>query len=72
MSGVIECSLDKQGRLLLPVSLRGEVGIDKDVVLSGMLEFVEIWDKKAWQAEYDRTLENPEKYRSSLANLGIY
>lgn len=72
VSGVIECSLDKQGRLLLPVSLRSEVNISKEVVLNGMLEFVEIWDKKAWQAEYDRTLENPEQYRDSLAKLGIY
>ncbi|MCG6930258.1 MAG: division/cell wall cluster transcriptional repressor MraZ [Desulfofustis sp.] len=71
VSGITECSLDKQGRLLIPVSLRNEVNIDKEVMLNGMLEFVEIWDKDIWLVEYDKTRENLEQYGSSLAKLGI-
>jgi len=71
VSGITECALDKQGRLLIPVSLRSEVGISKDVVLNGMLEFVEIWDKDAWLGEYSRTRQNFEQYSDSLAKLGI-
>lgn len=71
VSGITECSLDKQGRLLIPAALRSEVGINKEVILNGMLEFVEIWDKDAWLAEYCRTRENLEQYSESLAKLGI-
>ncbi len=71
VSGITECSIDKQGRLLIPVSLRSEVNIDKEVVLNGMLEFVEIWDKEVWLAEYCKTRENLEQYSDSLAKLGI-
>lgn len=71
VSGISECSLDKQGRLLLPAPLRAEVGISKDVVLNGMLEFIEIWDKDAWLAEFNRTRDNFDQYNDSLAKLGI-
>jgi MraZ protein len=71
VSGITECTLDKQGRLLLPVGLRTEVNIDKEVILNGMLEFVEIWDKEVWLAEYCKTRENLDQFSDSLAKLGI-
>lgn len=71
VSGISECSLDKQGRLLIPAPLRSEVGIAKDVVLNGMLEFVEIWDKEAWLNEFNKTRDNFDQFNESLAKLGI-
>ena len=38
IAGASECEFDKQGRILLPASLRTHVGIDTDVVLAGMME----------------------------------
>ena len=40
--------LDKQGRILLPATLREFAGLDKDVVLTGMLNRVEIWSREKW------------------------
>jgi MraZ protein len=37
--------LDAQGRLLVPQRLRGEVGIGKDVVVLGVFDRMEIWDR---------------------------
>ena len=71
ISGVIECSLDKQGRILLPAPLRNEFGISKDVVLNGMLDHFEIWDKGAWQNEVRRTREDFTSFRDGLSSLGI-
>ena len=71
ISGVTECGLDKQGRILLPVSLRSEFGINKDVVLNGMLHHFEIWDKTAWQNEVRRTREDFNSFREGLSSLGI-
>jgi MraZ protein len=71
ISGVIECSLDKQGRILLPAPLRNEFGISKEVVLNGMLDHFEIWDKGAWQNEVRRTREDFSSFREGLSSLGI-
>ena len=71
ISGVVECSLDKQGRILLPPPLRNEFGISKDVVLNGMLDHFEIWDKEAWQNEVRRTREDFTSFREGLSSLGI-
>lgn len=71
ISGVTVCSLDKQGRILLPPTLRSEFGIDKEVVLNGMLENFEIWDKSAWQLETQRTRERFTDFGPGLTSLGI-
>ncbi len=72
VSGVVECGLDKQGRLLLPSSLRGEINLKKEVVLTGMLDWVEIWGKESWVAEHQAAKDNFESYEDSLAKLGIF
>ena len=58
VSGITECTLDKQGRILLPLSLRSEINLKKEIVLTGMLDWVEIWDKDAWIAEHQATQAN--------------
>ena len=72
VSGITECSLDKQGRILLPLSLRNEANLKKDIVLTGMLDWVEIWDKEAWIAEHQATQANFENFEEKLAKLGIF
>ena len=46
VGGVVECSLDKQGRVLLPPNLRSDCGLDKEIVVNGMITYFEIWNKK--------------------------
>ena len=71
ISGVVECPLDKQGRIHLPNSMRAEFGLNKDVVLNGMLEHFEIWDKTSWVDETRRTRDKFKDYEQGLASLGI-
>lgn len=49
MAGAALCELDKQGRILLPAVLREFAQLEKEVVLVGVLERVEIWNKYKWQ-----------------------
>ena len=42
--------LDASGRLLLPEPLRKIAGIDKEVVLVGGGDRIEIWAKEVWEA----------------------
>jgi MraZ protein len=48
VAGATSCELDKQGRILLPATLREFAGLEKDVVLAGVLNRVEIWSKAKW------------------------
>lgn len=48
MSGAASCELDKQGRTLIPPNLRMKFGLEKDVVLVGVMSKIEIWSKERW------------------------
>lgn len=71
VGGVNECVLDKQGRIRLPPDLRTDVNLDKEVVLTGMLDWIEIWDKDAWYRETATTREGFDSHKANLAKLGI-
>ena len=43
-----ERTLDKQGRILIPPVLRELAGIEKDIVVTGVGNRVEIWAKDQW------------------------
>lgn len=71
VGGVIPCTLDKQGRVRITPELRSDVSIEKDVVLTGMIDWIEIWDKDAWSRENATARENFEDHKANLAKLGI-
>ena len=48
VAGATPGELAKQGRIILPATLREFAGLDKDVVLAGMLNRIEIWSKDKW------------------------
>ena len=48
-SGASDETLDKQGRLTIPAPLRTYAALDKDVVVVGAINRVEVWDAAAWQ-----------------------
>jgi MraZ protein len=54
VSGASECPFDRQGRILLPPSLRDYAKLDKDVVLAGAVRCFEIWDRQSWDQEIGR------------------
>ena len=68
LSSATECELDKQGRILIPPSLREHAGITKNVMLVGIIDKMEIWDAKAWEA---RNSQNGDKIGEALAALGL-
>ncbi len=43
------CTLDGSGRLLLPEKLRVLAGIEKEVVMIGVADRAEIWDRTRWE-----------------------
>lgn len=46
-------AFDSAGRLLVPTSLRELAGLDRDVILLGLGEHFELWDRERWQVTED-------------------
>ncbi|KIV50454.1 cell division protein MraZ [Aneurinibacillus migulanus] len=49
-SGATECAPDKQGRVSIPPALRKHGQIEKECVIIGVSNRVEIWGRTAWEA----------------------
>ncbi|MDY6838302.1 MAG: division/cell wall cluster transcriptional repressor MraZ [Thermodesulfobacteriota bacterium] len=73
IGGAFECALDKQGRILIPPSLRQYAGLNKEVVLVGVLDHFEIWAREGY-LDQDIQLQNDmkkEDMRNEVAALGL-
>jgi MraZ protein len=56
-SGASDETPDKQGRVTIPVHLRSYAGLDKDCVVVGAINRVEVWDNVAWE-QYSQEQES--------------
>jgi MraZ protein len=68
-SSAMDCDIDKQGRLLIPQTLRDYAGLQKDVVLVGEGKRIEIFAKERWLEEARKIEENFDQIRDTLGNL---
>lgn len=69
--GMAECELDKQGRLLIPQTLRDYSGLEKDVVFVGLAKRAEIWSKSKWDEQNAKFIENSDDVALQMEDLGI-
>lgn len=70
-SGARQIECDKQGRFLVPGNLRAYAMLEKDVVLIGVSNRVEVWSKAEWAAYNDEINPAVTKIAETLADLGI-
>lgn len=68
-AGAVETETDKQGRILLPQSLRTYAKLEKDVVLAGVSDKIEIWDADEWKKASDD--DGIEEAAENMGELGI-
>lgn len=68
-AGAASCEVDKQGRILLPPTLRNYAGLEKDIVSAGVLNRVEIWDKEKWERGSD--IGDMDEIADYMAELGV-
>jgi len=47
-AGATVAELDKQGRVLVPPHLATHASVEKEVVLAGVHDHIEIWDRSVW------------------------
>ncbi len=53
-AGASDSEPDRQGRVLVPVPLQRHAGLDKDVVIAGVDDHLEIWDRQSWAEHLHR------------------
>jgi transcriptional regulator MraZ len=66
-SGATESELDKQGRVMIPASLIAHAKLGKDVVVAGVNDRLEIWDRAAWRKELAMVEGSAEDVAERLA-----
>ena len=71
LAGATPCELDKQGRILLPATLREFAGLEKDVVLTGMLNRIEIWSKEKWNENNSLDDVAMDEIAEQMTDLGF-
>ena len=71
VAGATPCELDKQGRILLPATLREFAGLEKDVVLTGMLNRIEIWSKDKWNENNSLDDVAMDEIAEQMTDLGL-
>ena len=52
-AGATETELDKQGRIMLPAPLLEHAKLNRDVVVAGVRDHLELWEPAAWRQELD-------------------
>jgi len=68
LSGAMEVEIDKQGRALLPGYLRDYAGIGGQVMVTGVYNRAEIWDKGTWEAYSKTATEQSEANAEKLTD----
>ena len=70
-----DCRLDSHGRILLSQEIRSLTGIEKETVLLGQDNKIEIWDSYTWAEERDSWLESvgeeTDSVSSTLSSLSL-
>ncbi|MCI8516285.1 MAG: division/cell wall cluster transcriptional repressor MraZ [Hungatella sp.] len=69
LAGATLCEVDKQGRILLPAVLREFAGIEKDAVMVGVGNRIEIWSKESWASA--NVYDDMDDIAESMEGLGI-
>ena len=69
VAGAANVELDKQGRILVPSTLREFAGLEKEVVLTGMLNRIEIWSRQKWTE--NNAYGNMDVIAGQMADLGL-
>ena len=69
-SGAAEAVPDKQGRVGIPSALIEHARLGRDVVVAGVNDHLEIWDRAAWQRELAEVEGSAEDVAERLAAQG--
>lgn len=70
-SGAEECSIDTQGRVVIPPQIREYANLQKEIVVVGVSNKVEIWDRAKWEAYMENPAFEAEEIAKIMEDMGI-
>ena len=71
LAGASDCEIDTQGRILIPDYLRKYAGLEKEVVVAGLYNRAEIWERASWNKYKTETEERSEEIAERMSELGL-
>jgi MraZ protein len=72
LAGATDSKLDSQGRVLIPDYLKKYADLNKEVIVAGLFNRLEIWDKKIWEKYKEGAEKNQDEVAEQLGRLGMY
>jgi len=67
-AGASQGELDRQGRLVVPAGLLDYAGLQREVVVAGVFDHIEIWDRTRWRSQPHQEEGRAEDAAERLAN----
>ena len=71
LAGASEVELDRLGRVLIPDYLKTYALLQKNVVITGLYNRIEIWDEEKWRAYKSKAEKEVEKMAGELGSFGV-
>jgi MraZ protein len=66
-AATVEAELDKQGRVTLPAGLLAKAELGREVIVAGVGDYLEVWDREVWRAQLDDVERRAEVVAERLA-----
>ncbi|KUP07011.1 cell division protein MraZ [Bacillus coahuilensis m2-6] len=70
-SGASECEIDKQGRINLPTSLVSYASLEKECVVLGVSNRIEIWSKPVWEDYFTNSEDSFAEIAENMIGFDI-
>src|ERR671937_1580812 len=67
-SAAAELEPDRQGRIMVPAPLLRHARLGRDVVVAGVYDHLEIWDRAAWREQLQTVEGSAEHVAERIAN----
>lgn len=71
LAGAMDVSLDKQGRIVLPEYLRNFASMNKELIVAGLYNRLELWDKDAWARYSQQAEKESNAIAEQMFDLGV-
>lgn len=70
-SGASDCTLDRQGRMNIPSPLLQYASLEKNCVVAGVLNRIEIWDAATWDECVDASADSFAHIAENLTDFDL-
>ncbi|MFH0857657.1 MAG: division/cell wall cluster transcriptional repressor MraZ [Candidatus Magasanikbacteria bacterium] len=71
LAGAMDVTIDNQGRIILPEYLRSYANLSKEVIVAGLYNRLELWDKESWTTYTKKTEKESNEIAEKMFDLGV-